>query len=206
MSVFESIDNEKRYRVLNAALQEFANHSYEQASTNRIVKQAGIGKGMLFHYFNSKEDLFHYLINHAIEFINEHYVVQLKLDERDFIERMKLAAELKLKIYRAHPELFNFIAMVYVNEPERLTEIEMRKLHDMQKNGFTQLYNGIDTSLFRDDIPTEQALKLIQWSIDGYQQEMIGILKGKKLDQEDFNPYWKEFSVYMQALKTAFYK
>ena len=54
MEKFNSLDEEKRQKILDAALMEFAEHGYEKASTNRIVKEAGIGKGMLFYYFKSK--------------------------------------------------------------------------------------------------------------------------------------------------------
>ncbi len=181
-------------------------NGYEQASTNRIVKQAGIGKEMLFHYFGSKEDLFHYLVNHAIQFISENYVDQFYLKEWDFIERLKQAAKLKMNVYRAHPDLFNFIGMIYMNEPERLSETEMKELNALQTDGFAKLYEGIDTTIIRDDISTEKALKLIQWSIDGYQQEMIGLFRGKNLTLVDFDPYWEEFADYMEVLKTVYYK
>ncbi|WP_153733383.1 TetR/AcrR family transcriptional regulator [Sporosarcina obsidiansis] len=192
--------------MLNVALQVFVENGYEQASTNRIVKQAGIGKEMLFHYFGSKEDLFHYLVNHAIQFISENYVDQFYLKEWDFIERLKQAAKLKMNVYRAHPDLFNFIGMIYMNEPERLSETEMKELNALQTDGFAKLYEGIDTTIIRDDISTEKALKLIQWSIDGYQQEMIGLFRGKNLTLVDFDPYWEEFADYMEVLKTVYYK
>lgn len=63
---FQNLDNIKQSRILNAALQEFAENGYEQASTNQIVKNAGIGKGILFYYFKTKKDLYQYLIDHAI--------------------------------------------------------------------------------------------------------------------------------------------
>ena len=45
----------KRQRILDAAIREFAEHGYDKASTNSIVKEAGIAKGLLFHYFGSKK-------------------------------------------------------------------------------------------------------------------------------------------------------
>ncbi|WP_145950380.1 TetR/AcrR family transcriptional regulator, partial [Paenibacillus sp. Y412MC10] len=43
--------DQKKVRLLESALKEFSDKGYEQTSTNQIVKQAGLSKGMLFHFF-----------------------------------------------------------------------------------------------------------------------------------------------------------
>lgn len=65
--VFESLPAEKKKRILIAALKEFSEKGYEQASTNSIVKEAGISKGILFHYFKTKRDLYLYVVLYRIE-------------------------------------------------------------------------------------------------------------------------------------------
>ncbi len=54
---FENLDDQKKERILNAAIAEFAYKKYEDASTNNIVMSAQIGKGMLFRYFGNKKNL-----------------------------------------------------------------------------------------------------------------------------------------------------
>ncbi|KAB3527434.1 TetR/AcrR family transcriptional regulator [Alkaliphilus serpentinus] len=56
--LFYELDEEKRERITNVVLREFAQHSYNESSTNRIVKNAGIGKGSLFKYFQNKQDMY----------------------------------------------------------------------------------------------------------------------------------------------------
>jgi len=46
---FLKLDDEKKDRILNAAMKEFR-YGYVKASTDIIVKEAGISKGLLFHY------------------------------------------------------------------------------------------------------------------------------------------------------------
>ena len=48
----------RRNAILNAALKEFASKGYDEASTNVIAKEAGISKGLMFHYVGSKEIFF----------------------------------------------------------------------------------------------------------------------------------------------------
>lgn len=56
--LFTRISDEKRNRILQAAIDAFAAYGYENANTNKIADKAGISVGSLFQYFDSKEDLF----------------------------------------------------------------------------------------------------------------------------------------------------
>ena len=49
--------------ICDVAIDEFAEYSYEQASINRIVANAGIAKGSFYQYFDDKEDLFLYIMS-----------------------------------------------------------------------------------------------------------------------------------------------
>lgn len=52
---------------MKASLDEFSNHSYEHASLNRIIKQAGVSKGSFYYHFANKEDLYGQLLKQGIE-------------------------------------------------------------------------------------------------------------------------------------------
>ena len=61
-STFYNLDDEKRLLIEEIAISEFAEHGYDQASVNNIVKKAGIAKGSFYQYFEDKKDLFNYLV------------------------------------------------------------------------------------------------------------------------------------------------
>ena len=48
---FFDLKKEKQDRMINAALKVFALNGYRHASTDDIVREAAISKGLLFHYF-----------------------------------------------------------------------------------------------------------------------------------------------------------
>jgi TetR/AcrR family fatty acid metabolism transcriptional regulator len=49
---------ETRQRLLDSALAVFAQHGYERATVDEIVREAGFSKGAFYVHFESKEDLF----------------------------------------------------------------------------------------------------------------------------------------------------
>ncbi len=206
MHPFENLDKEKQKKILNAAFKEFAEHGYEHASTNKIVKNAGIGKGMLFYYFKSKKDLYYYLINYGLNFIKKHYLDLINTDESDFIKRLVEATKLKLKAYTKHPELFHFLGDLLINDDLELPAELKDKFLELRQLGYDIMFDNIDTTLFREDIDIEKAFQLIRWSIEGYQNHIIEELKGKKISDVNFDPYWEEFFGYLAVLRRVYYR
>lgn len=203
---FHNLDNIKQNRILNAALQEFAENGYEQASTNQIVKNAGIGKGMLFYYFKTKKDLYQYLIDHAINIMTEEYFQLIDTKEPDFIERLRKLARVKIKYYNENPNVSNFIGAVFLSDEVKLPVDLEKRLADLQAFAYSILYDDIDPTIFRDDINVDKAFQLIRWSIEGYQNELMTEFKGKPIASIDLDPYWEDFYEYLDVLKTSFYK
>lgn len=50
--------DERRHQLLEAGARVFTERSYEDVSMAEIARAAGISKGLLYHYFPSKRDLF----------------------------------------------------------------------------------------------------------------------------------------------------
>ncbi|WJY26105.1 TetR/AcrR family transcriptional regulator [Sporosarcina trichiuri] len=203
---FTTLDKTKQKRITDAAMREFAQYAYDQASTNRIVQEAGIGKGMLFHYFGSKEALYAYLAKRAITVLEELYTQYIDMDESDFIERMKGSAKLKMEVYQRYPDLFNFIAQTVLEKESKLPKPLADRLDTMQQDGMRRLFSGLDTTLFRDEVPGEDVLKLISWSIDGYSQELLAKLNGAAFTEIDLEPHWQQFYEFLDVLKRVYYK
>ncbi len=59
---FHNLPPEKRERIIELAIDEFAEHPYRQASLSRLVTRAGIAKGSIYQYFENKFDLYRWLV------------------------------------------------------------------------------------------------------------------------------------------------
>jgi AcrR family transcriptional regulator len=67
-STFRNLPEAKRLRIAEAAIEEFAERGYGGASISAIVARAGIAKGSFYQYFESKADLFRWLVlEHSAE-------------------------------------------------------------------------------------------------------------------------------------------
>jgi AcrR family transcriptional regulator len=199
---FQGLDPAKRSAIVNAALKEFARKGFEDASTNEIVRNAGISKGLLFHYFSTKKDLFHFLIDYSATVLKDDYRELLKLDETDLFARYRQAALLKFDIIHKHPYLYDFLGVALATEAEHIREDTIAYGRGLQE----QFLDGIDLSRFRRGIDIPRALKLIGWAIEGYATQLQQQLAGQPLGQLDYTTFLADFDAYLDVLKTCFYE
>lgn len=63
---FFNLPADKRGRIVERAIDEFAERPYHEASLSRIVTSAGIAKGSLYQYFDNKFDLYRWLVTEEV--------------------------------------------------------------------------------------------------------------------------------------------
>lgn len=61
-----------RQRILAAGLAEFGTKNYEKASVNAICAESQISKGLLYHNFKSKDELYLECVRVSCEKLMEH--------------------------------------------------------------------------------------------------------------------------------------
>ena len=58
---FFNLPDEKRKKIINAAINQFSEFHYSNVTINKIVQHAKIPKGSFYQYFENKDDLYIYL-------------------------------------------------------------------------------------------------------------------------------------------------
>ncbi|WP_079507404.1 TetR/AcrR family transcriptional regulator [Mesobacillus jeotgali] len=205
-SKFLSLNPEKQDRILNAALKEFAQKGYENASTNEIVKSAGISKGLLFHYFKNKKELYLYLYHHFTDVMAKEFFNELDFNERDIFERMKMLMILKNKLMARHPEVFDFMVAAAMEDAEEVKEILNNKNTELIQSSYSRLFEDIDTSKFREGVDIQRAINIIMWTLEGFSNQELEKAKVMNKGLHDFEESFTEAEVYVDMLKNAFYK
>lgn len=206
---FVALEQEKRDRIINAAMREFSAKGFKNASTNEIVKNAGISKGALFHYFSSKKELFEFLFHYSIDFFVEALYSHTDNMPADVFERWMAIGAIKIKIAAQHPDMADFVQYAAREDAKGFQEFLIsekytRFVNDLRK----KVYDGIDLSKFKPNIDTQKALQIIWWVLEEY-----ALAKQK----EPFDPaiihdsafadtVMQEVGDYLGMLKKAFYK
>lgn len=206
ISKFLSLETEKQNRILNAALKEFAHKGYKNASTNEIVKSAEISKGLLFHYFKSKRELYLFLFDYCMEALVDDFYNKIDLSESDIIARLRQFSMVKIKMLERYPDIIRFVEVAYMEDSiEVKNEIEERtsKLSD---NNLKKAFEGIDVSKFKEGIDLEKAINIIIWTFEGISNAEIKKAKLTPLGNIDYDRIIYEADVYIDMFREWFYK
>ena len=202
---FINLEPEKRERIVNAALNEFAIRGYEKASTNEIVKEAEISKGLLFHYFKSKKQLYLYLYDFGMHIFEHEFFERIDIGEQEFFVKIRQISRVKLELQRKYPKLFKFITEAYLETNQEIRgELESRN-NTILMVSMSRLFQNIDTSRLREDMTLGEALNIISWTIEGLVNEEFKICKVLKKEL-DFERLFEQADKYLDVLEKLFYK
>ncbi len=109
---FHKLKDEKRERFIQVALEEFANHYYENASISRIVEKMGIAKGSFYQYFEDKKDLYLYLNEYCNQQKQKAMGNLFQQEFEDFTKTYAQMHQASLQFDLKHPLLSAFLANV----------------------------------------------------------------------------------------------
>ncbi|WP_342534168.1 TetR/AcrR family transcriptional regulator [Lysinibacillus sp. FSL K6-0057] len=205
-----NLAEDKRQAIINAALKEFSINHYATASTNKIVSNANISKGILFHYFGSKKNLYLFLYEYTTNTFSEALNRQLDLTEPDIFKRYEQIMKVKIDLMKQYHALFDFLKKTYAETSFEVRDELNHYNATIQKSSYAMVFEGIDTGLFHENLDIKKAIDTIQWVTDGISHRYEERLKAHADNQELFNELIEqcmvEASEYFLFLKTLLYQ
>ncbi|MEH7011123.1 TetR/AcrR family transcriptional regulator [Neobacillus niacini] len=205
-SKFLNLDFEKQDRIINAAIKEFAQKGYDNASTNEIVKEAGISKGLLFHYFKNKKQLFFFLFDYCYNLVADEFYKKVDLTERDFFKRIRQAVLIKMDLQTKYPEILTFIQEAFMQDSPEIKDEFDKKKQELNAVNIGIIYDGIDLSKFRDDVDVQKILKVISWTFEKMSDEELHKAKMVPGHKIDYEKVFLEAEEYFEIFIKCFYK
>ena len=114
----------KKSQIIQATLNLFVERGYYGTKTSQISKRAGIGEGLLFHYFPTKEILLEELINIGLEGMR----MPMQIDAKNGLDFFYQFTSMLFLYARENPyiaQMFAFMGHVVLAEdiPDRLRKL-----------------------------------------------------------------------------------
>ncbi len=196
---FFDLKKEKQDRMINAALKIFSIGGYKHASTDDIVNEAGISKGLLFHYFGSKLGLYSFLYDYSVRFMKLEISGGVSSAEQDYFEIRRQIEYAKMQVLRNYPYMQRFLNRCrFEDVSEALMAIERQKnvLADIQ----AVLKNQSDRSLFKNEVDYEKLDQILTYTVDG--------LMDARFQDASFQPdlLYNETCSYFDMMKKLTYR
>ncbi len=107
-------DENKRRQIVATAAKLFSSQPYHKVRLDDVAADAGIGKGTVYIYFKSKEDLYYSLIAESFGELVGRVQSQLHSHPGHFETRLRLVIAALVEFSLQHPELFEVMRVVGV--------------------------------------------------------------------------------------------
>lgn len=201
---FTKLTEEKRNKIITASKQEFIDYGYQNASTNRIVKNCNISKGSLFYYFEDKEDLYLYLVELArSKFSSELKQLSHKWSS-DILERIKIMTETGLILFERYPLDYQLLMTFNETESSSLKNDYLKQIAETERVNFKKMFEDVDTSNFNFDLDT--TLQVISWFYLGLKTDISLLINKNTNPSELRKEFMEKLEVVLESLKKGIYK
>lgn len=151
-------------KIIEAAIHEFGNNGYAGGTINNICK-AGINKGLLYHNFSGKDDLYLTCLNLSCKQLIQH------IREQDGIKNLECYITARTDAFSQYPEEAHIFFEALFSPPAHLVKETASAISEFTTLN-EQLANQIlDTVILRDSIARDDAISyfyMMQTMLNGY--------------------------------------
>lgn len=164
----EEKNQQSRQKIIEGALKEFGEKSYSEASLNAICSLNGISKGIIYHYFKDKDELYLMCVKDCFDKLTE----TLEKANLSFEEGVEKSLQ---KYFEVRMEFFNnnsiYLKLFYdtvTNPPIHLRE-EIRNIKaSINQFNITYYEKLLDSLKLRKNISKEEAMEYFLFIQDSF--------------------------------------
>ena len=174
--------------MINGAMKVFARNGYKRASTDDMVKEAGVSKGLWFHYFGNKLGLYAFVADYAVKYMNMELAAMSNRHPEDYFETTLAVEKTKMSVRKLYPYIPLFLStMERETDEEALTVLGDYK--DAYRKARMKAYEQVNTDGFRDVVSMSILARTLGMTLDGflreeYEEDFFSEKKNKKEVEE----------------------
>lgn len=198
-SKFFDLKKEKQDRMINAALKVFALNGYKHASTDDIVREAAISKGLLFHYFGSKIGVYNFVYDYSVRYMKLELSTTVDQNERDLFELMKQMEKARMHAMRGYPYMQQFLNRSMSEDvSEALLAIEEKR--NLLNDNYEDIRSQMDYTKLPVGVDGEKLRRMLDFTIKGLMTE--------RFQDASFQPemLYEEIVEYLDMMKKIVYR
>src|ERR671922_1972535 len=156
---------DKRRMILDAAVRVFARQGFHHCRVSDVADEAGVAYGLVYHYFNSKEEILNTLFL-------ERWQIMLdaigEIDSRDIPSREKLrsVAGFIIDSYRHDPDLMKVIIVEVTRAANSFGALHLDQIRKAYEGIAAIVEAAREEGSFKSGIPSEFAAMCFYGAIE----------------------------------------
>ncbi|MDD3346672.1 TetR/AcrR family transcriptional regulator [Oscillibacter sp.] len=176
-----------RKKILDSALAEFARQGYGLSSVNTICTAGGISKGILYHYFKDKDDLYLLCVKDLFDSLSAYLSAKISNPSSPNASRLEQYFDARLQFFHEHPLYHKLFCDVVIAPPPHLEEEILESKAPFDALNIAVLTELLRWEHLRTDISLETAVdafRLYQDFVNArYQMEPQGTIDLERHEQ-----------------------
>ena len=187
---FLRLNADKREKLIDASFKEFSLYNFNDASINRIIKEAGISRGIFYMYFEDKKDLYFYLLEQYLEVLIDNMKKDLIKNKGDLFKMFQD------NIKESYNSFKNNNINFFKKSLENITIMEESKktFGFRDKRLLRELIPNINLELLNDN--AKKHIEVI-FAINMHllMVTLMKLLKEDSLDEEILKDYYEQLNI-----------
>ncbi|MEG2611851.1 MAG: TetR/AcrR family transcriptional regulator [Oscillospiraceae bacterium] len=176
-----------RRKILDSAFKEFGEQGYGLSSINTICTAGDISKGILYHYFKDKDELYLVCIRELFDSLTEHLRKELSNVSGTKENRLERYFDARLRFFRENPLYHKLFCDVIVAPPANLAQAVSEIKADFDVLNISVLTELLQSVRLRSDVTIQSAVETFRLYQDfvnaRYQMEPSGVFDLEKHEE-----------------------
>jgi AcrR family transcriptional regulator len=162
----QASSEEKRRRILAAAVRVFARHGYHTSRVGDIAEEAGVAHGLLYHYFSSKEEVLATVFRENwADLLQRFRAVEESAEGAD--EKLRGIVKILLRTWRNDPALVTVMVREVARSPH--LQVQVDEIGEAFRTIERVIEGGQADGVFRSDVDA----RLASWVLYGALEELL---------------------------------
>lgn len=151
-----------RRKIIDSALQEFSEKSYGEASLNIICSAGNISKGIIYHYFKDKDELYLACVRECFDALTDYLGNIVMTDDVPVEQAMANYFDARITFFGEHLDYLGVFCSAVMNPPVHLVPAIDEITADFDAQAVSILTALLKTVRLRSDVTIAEVVEVFR--------------------------------------------
>lgn len=204
------LEQDKQEKIIQAMIDEYSQAGLKNASTNRIVKQAGISKGSLFNYVGNKVEQYIYVVDYTMKqfMVTLNTYMQEETMPEDYFDQLLLRSKIKLRLSLDYPKEYKLLFDAYLETHEAVVSYMETQYNLLAADVMDKQKEMLSPDVLKNPDDRDKVVEMVFHLIAGYSENYLK--KYERIEQDQVSTVLEELTAqlqgYFELIKKGFFK
>ncbi|MEG1207370.1 MAG: TetR/AcrR family transcriptional regulator [Angelakisella sp.] len=151
-----------RQRIIDSALAEFGAKSYGEASLNTICTAGNISKGIIYHYFKDKDELYLLCVKECFDALTDYLSGVVRINDVPIETALECYFDARITFFSKHSNYLGIFCNAMMNPPAHLSAAIDEIAVELNAQSVAILTELLKTVKLRSDVTMDEVIDVFQ--------------------------------------------